>query len=139
MNILYTIFFVIFIIRLIAYFLKNSENPNRNNTIVKEYNFLEKSPKIETVEKVKKSEREELNQFAKHHFKELKKINPLINLNDDFPEALFPKAFKKLLLTDNATDEDYIEAIKSINTNFTRPVGEEYKKNEYQLLEMMYI
>jgi hypothetical protein len=134
MNILYTIFFVIFIIRLIAYFLKNSKNPNRNNTIVKEYKFSEKLQKFEKVELIKKSEREELKEFAKHHFEELKKINPLANLNDDFPEALFPKAFKKLLLTDNITDEDYTEAVKSINTNFTRPVTEEYKKERISVL-----
>lgn len=140
MNLFYVIFFAIFMIRIILYFFKNNVNPNRNNIIVKEYKLSQKSQKLEEVEKLEKLEKgnkfeeEELKEFAKHHFQELKKINPLISLNDDFPEALFPKAFKKLLITDKPTDKDYIEAIESINKNFTRPIGEEYKKERISVV-----
>lgn len=119
MSILFIIFFVITIIRVITYFLKNNGNPNRNHTIVKEYKFSEKLQKFEKIELINESEREELKEFAKHHFEELKKINPLITLNDDFPENLFPKALKKILLNDINSEEDYVEAKYSINKNFS--------------------
>jgi hypothetical protein len=113
MNIFYkiiiTINFIIIIIKVINYLLKNNGNQNKKNVVVKEYNFLQKSEE----EKVK------VKEFAKHHFNELKKINPLINLEDDFPENVFPKELKKLLLSDINSEKDYIEAINSINNNFT--------------------
>lgn len=69
---------------------------------------------------------EKLKEFALHHFNELKKINPSVSLEDDFPENVFPSALIKILKTDNPSREEQIEAITAINMHFTQ----NQKKND---------
>lgn len=128
--------FSIIVIRLIIYISKNNKNPNANNTILKEYKFSDKTKEFEEVEIINESEKEELKEFAKHHFQELKKIKQSISLNDNFPESIFPKALKKLLQSEINSDEDFINARESINSNFSIPQKPDIKTNR-EVLEVV--
>jgi hypothetical protein len=62
-----------------------------------------------------------LKEFAMHHFNELKKINPSITLDDDFPEEVFPTALRQILKTDIPSYKEKIDAVLAINTYFQQP------------------
>lgn len=103
------------ILGLISLFFKK----DNNQKIIEENTFSDET------------EKKMLKEFAEHHFRELKKISPSITVHDDFPENIFPKALKNILLLEAPEDGDYKEAINAINDNFSphRLNDEDYIKN----------